>query len=75
VQERIALARIRQHGERRMWTCPECNRIMGELTETRLVVIIRKYQRISFRIVDGMEMTCPHCHVVSVYTVERKGAA
>lgn len=62
-----AEARIRQHGDKQMWTCPECNRIMGELTATRLVVIVRKFQRITFALSDGMEMTCPHCHAVSVY--------
>lgn len=40
---------------------------MGEVTATRLVVIVRKFQRITFALSDGMEMTCPHCHAVSVY--------
>ncbi len=67
-------ARIRPNGEKRMWCCPECGRIMGEVTATRLVVIVRKFQRITFALADGMEMTCPHCHAVSVYRKSERSA-
>lgn len=65
-------ARVRRHGEKAVWTCPECSRILGELTENRLVVVVRKNQHISFRLAEGMEMTCPYCHTVSLYVAKER---
>lgn len=60
-------ARIRQQGERSYWVCPNCDRTMGEIVGTRLIVIVRREKTLNFPIVDDLRMTCNRCGAVSAY--------
>lgn len=69
--ERSALVYIRPDG-RRYWTCPNCNRPIGEFVGTRLVILVSRDSRFSLPIVEGMEAVCRNCQVTSTYHEERK---
>lgn len=58
-------ADIVQRGAHWFWCCPNCQRTMGELLGTRLLVIISRDRMASFPLVDALHLNCPKCGQVS----------
>lgn len=64
-------AHIRQQGDHRFWCCGNCQRTLGEIIGTRLVIIIKRERIVNFPLRDDLQMTCPKCGAVSTYREQR----
>ena len=59
----------RRGREHQYWSCPNCRRQLGEIVGCRLVIVVRHGWNMSQPLVDGTNQSCPHCHVISVWSV------